>query len=144
MSLKICGKNRINLPTRGCSECDELEQRVEAIEEWIEQHPGGGGSIQPVIVNLDDNIYNASCEDRIFVHTDLTYQEITEALLEGRNVYFLEPNNTYRQVVGAFVDAYGVQIGVVADVNRNGVVQTELCWFYTIAGGILEYPSCQY
>lgn len=28
----ICGKNRINLPESGCSECDELEYRISQIE----------------------------------------------------------------------------------------------------------------
>lgn len=31
----ICGKNRINLPTSGCSDCDELEYRLGLIEDWI-------------------------------------------------------------------------------------------------------------
>ena len=31
----ICGKNRINLPESGCSECDELEYRISQIEKNI-------------------------------------------------------------------------------------------------------------
>lgn len=31
----ICGKNRINLPESGCSECDELEHRISQIEKNV-------------------------------------------------------------------------------------------------------------
>lgn len=31
----ICGKNRINLPESGCSECDELEYRISQIEKNV-------------------------------------------------------------------------------------------------------------
>lgn len=37
MAIKpyICGKNTVNLPMSDCSDCDILEQRVKAIEDWI-------------------------------------------------------------------------------------------------------------
>lgn len=31
----ICGKNRINLPQSGCSDCEELEHRISQIEKNI-------------------------------------------------------------------------------------------------------------
>lgn len=34
---KICGKNRINVPDSGCSDCDELERRVTLLEECCDE-----------------------------------------------------------------------------------------------------------
>lgn len=31
----ICGKNRVNLPQSGCSDCEELEYRISQIEKNI-------------------------------------------------------------------------------------------------------------
>lgn len=31
----ICGKNRISIPTSGCSDCDALEYRISLIEAWM-------------------------------------------------------------------------------------------------------------
>lgn len=36
MKPHICGKNRTNLPTSGCSDCSELAYRLDKIEEWLE------------------------------------------------------------------------------------------------------------
>ena len=43
MKVNICGKNTINMPTSGCSDCAELEYRIKKLEdfaaetqEWIE------------------------------------------------------------------------------------------------------------
>lgn len=33
----ICGKNRVNLPSSGCSDCDELAYRIDQLEEWKQQ-----------------------------------------------------------------------------------------------------------
>lgn len=38
----LCGKNRINLPTSGCSDCDQLEYQIGQINEWIEQFEEDG------------------------------------------------------------------------------------------------------
>ena len=37
MSIKphICGKNMVNLPTSGCSDCAELEYRIKQLEDWV-------------------------------------------------------------------------------------------------------------
>lgn len=39
MAIKphICGKNTVNLPTSGCSDCAELEYRIEQLEDWQEE-----------------------------------------------------------------------------------------------------------
>lgn len=31
----ICGDNRVNLPTSGCSDCDELEYQIGQLERWV-------------------------------------------------------------------------------------------------------------
>lgn len=41
----ICGKNRINLPESGCSECEGLEYRIHELEVFKQ--------------NIEDNGYNA-------------------------------------------------------------------------------------
>ena len=39
MSIKphLCGKNTVNMPTSGCSDCAELEYRIKQIEDWKDE-----------------------------------------------------------------------------------------------------------
>ena len=39
MAIKphICGKNTVNLPTSGCSDCAELEYRIKRLEDWHDE-----------------------------------------------------------------------------------------------------------
>lgn len=65
----ICGKNRINLPTSGCSDCEELEYRISQIEKNIVKYRlevdgdtvslvGSDGSTSTVTITA-----TASCEE---------------------------------------------------------------------------------
>lgn len=48
MSMKptLCGSNRINLPKSGCTDCAELEYRLQRVENWIKDFTSVSYSIE--------------------------------------------------------------------------------------------------
>lgn len=143
MNLKpyLCGRNRTNLPTSGCNDCSELEQRIAQIEEWIAEHPsGGGGTVEPMLVSIGTAPHNATCES-VSV-TDVGFDAISEAYLSGTPVIFFDVDDGYYQVVGINTDVRSAEI--MAFVYDPDVGQRPSPVWYIQPSGrdYLQYPLC--
>lgn len=81
----ICGKNRINLPGSGCSECEDFEYRIHQLEVFQE--------------NIEDNGYNALVNkptiNGVTVEGNKTSENYLIRPITSEEIEFLTPIECY-------------------------------------------------
>lgn len=90
----------------------------------------------PLEVRLSASLNDASCEGKVYAETQLTYDQIYEAIISGRNVFFFDPKLGALMVT--MINPSARKVGVYAKVGGS----VQLFEFSEFGNGRMKYPTC--
>ena len=117
----ICGKNRVNMPESGCTDCEELEYRINQLEEWKNQF-------------LEDG-YNALTNkptiNGVEVSGDKTSEQYLISALSTADIIEVTPIECYIPPCRDSRACYGETCCMIVGCNRStssGVCEGGVCY----------------
>lgn len=111
----------------------------DCFEAAVEDIVSSGGSTEPFIVTLDENLADTDCSQGIQSTTDATLQQITDAYMSGRQIYFVEPNGTFHNVIAVDSGHVGIMHEIYLASEQRNVAY--IAWFKR-ASDTMAYPDC--
>lgn len=111
----MCGDNRTNLPTSGCSECDGLEYRINQLEEWVEQFTEDGYNA----------LANKPTINGVTVEGDKTSEQYLITPISAADLIALTPLECYEPPCRDSRACYGEACCMIVGCNTNP--SSEVC-----------------
>lgn len=105
----LCGSNRINLPTSGCGDCDELEYRIEQLERWKEHIEEEGY----------DALTNKPTINGVTVEGDKTSEDYLILPISAEDIIELTPIECYEPPCKDSRACYGEACCMIVACNTN-------------------------
>lgn len=105
----LCGSNRINMPTSGCGDCDELEYRIEQLERWKEHIEEEGY----------DALTNKPTINGVTVEGDKTSEDYLILPISVEDIISLTPIECYEPPCKDSRACYGEACCMIVACNTN-------------------------
>lgn len=106
---KLCGSNRINMPTSGCTDCDSLAYRIDQLEEWKEEFVDEGYNA----------LNNKPTINGVTVEGDKTSEDYLITPISAEDIIALTPMECYVPACKDSRVCYGEVCCMIVDCEGN-------------------------